>query len=189
MSGTAFSLGQYNEVLVPLELALPNALKGLDPKQVIKSLKNRGEELSRLLRGDIEGLMKFPIFSRDMRKERWELIEDVSEPGEIVIANLETLSFLKTNKGDVSGDGMRQRAVELGANLSQRHAEFLLEHQQEIPKEWREYYLVFPGTVWCDSDGFLLVPYLRWRGERWNLCFYWLGRVWSSGGRLLRPRK
>jgi len=188
-NGTAFTLGQYNEVLVVLERSLPKALDGLDSKQVVKSLQNRGEEVSRLLRKDFDALMTSSAFSRDMRKEGWELVEDVSEPATIVIADLEVISFLREGEGSVSGDVMRKRAVELGVNFGQRHAEFLLEHQGEIPRNWRDYYLVSPGTVWRDSGGGFFMPFLRWLGRRWVLGFHWLGDDWSSNGRLLRPRK
>lgn len=129
------------------------------------------------------------IFSRDMRKEGWELVEDLGRPAKVIIADLETVSFLKGNETSVSGEVMRQRAVELRANLGQRQAEFLLEHQQEIPKEWRNYYLIFPGTLWRDSNGFLFVHVLHCSGERWGLRFIWLENDWFSFGRLLRPRK
>ena len=134
-------------------------------------------------------LRVMPVFSRDMRKEGWDLVEDVGDPGEILIANLEIVSFLREGEGSISGDVMRQRAVELGANLGQRHAEFLLEHQQEIPKEFRKFYLVFPGTFWRDSRGSLHVPYLGWGGVRWVLRLHWLEDAWGLIDRLLRPRK
>ncbi len=134
-------------------------------------------------------LRAMPVFSRDMRKEGWELVEDVSEPATIVIADLEVISFLREGEGSVSEEVMRKRAVELGANFGQRHAEFLLEHQEEIPVEFRKFYLVFSGTVWRGSGGNLLVPCLGWDGEQWDLSFGWLESGWSSDGRLLRPRK
>ncbi len=134
-------------------------------------------------------LRAMPVFSRDMRKEGWELVEDVSEPATIVIADLEVISFLREGEGSVSEEVMRKRAVELGANFGQRHAEFLLEHQEEIPVEFRKFYLVFSGTVWRDAVGHLNATCLDWRGERWVLRFPWLGGDWRSSVRLLRPRK
>ena len=126
-NGTAFDLGQYNQVLIAITNSLPQALEGLDPKKVIKSLQNRGGEVSRLLRKDLDALRKdldalmtAPVFSRDMRKEGWKLIEDVSEPAKVVITDLETVSFLIGGERSVFGEVMRQRAVELGANLGQR---------------------------------------------------------------------
>jgi hypothetical protein len=129
------------------------------------------------------------VFSRDMRKEGWKLIEDVGGLGEVIITDLEIISFLREGEKSVSGEVMRQRAVKLGANLGQRQAEYLLEHQDEIPREFRKYYLVFPGTLWRASDGSLVVPYLSWDDGRWYLRFHWLRGDWHSHDRLLRPRK
>jgi hypothetical protein len=147
---------------------------------VLQTIKDDRDFVTRLLGS--------PVFSRDMRKQGWELVEDVSSPAEIVIANLETVLFL-SGEGNVSGEVMRQRAVELVASLGQRHAEFLLEQQEEIPKEFRKYYLVFPGTVWRDSVGDLRVLCLRWHDGRWYPDFDWLKLDWDSRDRLLRPRK
>jgi len=152
-----------------------------DVSAVLQIIKNDNDFVTRLLGS--------PVFSRDMRKEGWELVEDVSSPAGIVIANLEIVSFLREGEESVSGEVMRKRAVEMGANLGQRHAEFLLEHQEEIPKEFRKFYLVFSGTLWRDASGGLGVPYLHWLGVRWVLGFSWLEFVWDSGDRLLRLRK
>lgn len=138
----------------------------------------------------IEGEIPGPIFSRDMRKEAgWELVEDATEPVEIRIGDLELASFLYQHETFVSGEEMRNRAKGMGVMLGQRHAEYLLGHQEEIPAEWQKYYLVFPGTVWRGRNGGLSVPYLDWLGGRWYLSFGWLGPDFRSGVRLLRPRK
>ncbi|MEK9170410.1 MAG: hypothetical protein AAB674_02065, partial [Patescibacteria group bacterium] len=85
-----------------------------------------------------------------------------------------------------NGEVMKQRAKKLNANLGQHHAEYLLEHQDLIPKEWRgKFYLTFPGTVWRDRVGFRDVPCLSWDGGRWCLRFDWLRSVWGSGARLV----
>ena len=122
-----------------------------------------------------------------MAKESWVLVEDVGEvPADFAISELEIVSFLQKGEIFILSDEMRKRAKKLGGNLGQRHAEFLLNCQ--IPEAWRQYYLVFPGTVWRDRDGDLCVPYLSWYGGRWVLGFNWLGYVWGSGGRLLVAR-
>ena len=183
------TLGQYNEILEAVIKALPRALEGKDPKEVIKSFQNKGEALEKALGESIQNFLKKPIFARDMTKKGWELVEDVSEPAKIVIANMETVSFLIGSEPSISGKLMRQRAVDLGANLGQRQAEFLLEHQEEIPKEFQKFYLVFPGTVWRGARGLFFVPCLGWIGGRWILDFLWLEGGWGGSGRLLRPRK
>lgn len=126
-------------------------------------------------------------FICDMSKKGWKLLEDVKyEAGEV---QLELAEFLKPGESSVSGEVMAERAKQMGVNLGQKHAEYLLENQHPIPKEWHQYYLVFSGTVWQVSGGDRRVPYLHWHGERWYLYFDWLGSVWSSRGRLLSVRK
>lgn len=127
-------------------------------------------------------------FKRDMRKEGWELLEDVDFTP-INPAKLELVSFIKNNESSIGGEEMVRRGRELRANLGQRHAEFLLERQAEIPKEFRKYYIVFTGTIWRSPDGRRSVACLYWRGERWILFFPWLGLGWRSSGRLARPRE
>ena len=57
----------------------------------------------------------------------------------IKITELEVVSFLRPGEEFISGEEMVVRAKELGANLSRRHAEYLLEHHDEIPKEFQKY--------------------------------------------------
>lgn len=129
------------------------------------------------------------VFARNMKQESgWELISDNTtyEAGEV---KLELCEFLGSGENSVRGTTMAERALKLGANLGQKHAEAFLENQHLIPKEWRRFYLIFPGTVWLGSRGSRRVPCLHWLGGPWCLSFLWLGGGWGSGGRLLRPRK
>jgi len=96
---------------------------------------------------------------------------------------------LKSGKPDVNGDVIKQKVKELGVCLGQRHAEYLLDHQELIPTEWRSMCLVFPGTVWEDLYyGFSDIPVLRWydRYNEWRLGFSWLGPGWNSSTRLVK---
>lgn len=146
--------------------------------------------VSAALQQIVEGEFPRPYFKRDMRKEAgWELVEDVREPAEIAIGDLRLATFLNHDEQYVTGDTMRERAKNIGANLGQRHAEHFLDHQEEIPESYRPYWLIFPGTVWRGRDGALLVPCLHWDGGRWLLSFDWLGHRFRSHGRvsLFRP--
>src|SRR3989344_4444850 len=67
-------------------------------------------------------------FARAMRKEGWKLLED--------------------GESSILGEELVVRArEEFKINYGQHDAEWLLEHQDEIPEEFRKYYLVFTGTV------------------------------------------
>lgn len=130
-------------------------------------------------------------FQRDMQKEDWELIEDVGETNLLSVNQLELVSFLFSGEGFITGEELVQRAKKMHTNLGQRQAEYLLDHQDQIPGEWRQYYLIFPGTIWRSHHGNPFVPYLdfdRLRG-RWVLNFRWLNRGFGVSSRLLRPRE
>ncbi len=127
-------------------------------------------------------------FVRDMAKEsNWKLLSDAEYKAGTT--TYELAEFLKQGESYVKGDVMAGRAKEIGADLGQKHAEFLLENQNLIPEDYRKFYLVFPGTIWRDSGGGRRVPYLGWNGKQWYLCFYWLDDDWLGNDRLLRPRK
>lgn len=63
--------------------------------------------------------------------------------------------------------------------LGQHTAEYFLEYQDEIPFDWREYHLVFPGTVWHDTSNLARMPYLYWRPgkDKWYIDFDWLDKT------------
>ncbi|MBI2099710.1 hypothetical protein HYT45_04910 [Candidatus Uhrbacteria bacterium] len=103
------------------------------------------------------------------KKEDWELVEDMTKDS-VPVAQLQLISFPErwegvTLLGRVKNFAKKERAI-----LGQRQAECLLEHQEEIPPEWRNYYLFFPGTIYRESDH-LLFLYLYWYGDKWHLDF------------------
>ncbi|MBU2081865.1 hypothetical protein KKH14_00280 [Patescibacteria group bacterium] len=149
-------------------------------------------KLKRHLQDAIEGRfdgVSTPIFANDKTKDGWKLLENISRKI-TSISDLELVPFLKQGEGSISGEEMVRRAqFELDANYGQEDAEWLLEHQDEIPAEFQKYYIVFTRTIWRDSNDRRSVPYLRWYGGRWYLHFGWLGIGWSSGDRCVRSRK
>ena len=89
----------------------------------------------------------------------------------------------------MNGEVMATCAIELDANYGQEDAEWLLENQDVIPAELRNFYLVFPATKWRGPDSPRRVSYLSFRGGRWLLRFSWLGDGFGVNFRLVRPRK
>ena len=149
-------------------------------------------ELHRVLAGipaSEAGIAPAEGFLYDRRSDGLILVEDV--PRRITsVRGLELVPFLKEGENSVNGEEMVLRARgDLDANFGQHDAEWVYAHQHEISPEFREYYLVFPGTVWWRSGGFRRVPYLYWDGKRWLLFFGWLDGDWDSFARLVRPRK
>ncbi len=183
--GTAskMSTEQFREFAGAVLRSLPDDLE----TSVAQGWIGNQESLRRVLHEALSPNGK-PTFLRDMTREDWELVEDVSDEP-LPAANLELVSFLKRGESCISGEEMRRRAKEKNASLGQRQAEYLLGHQEEIPSGWNQFYLVFPGTAWRAPGGSLRVPVLYWHGGRWSLIFFWLGADWNSLDRLMRPRK
>lgn len=159
-------------------------------QEIIMDPVDSGHEFTRFLANRARMQANQVSFRRDMRKEGWKLLENVGRRINS-ISDLELVSFLKSGEDYINGEEMLRRARELDANYSQEDAEWLLEHQNEIPVEMRKYYIVFTGTVWQGSYGYLRVPCLYWfENDRcWCLNFPWLGDGWYSFDRLPRLRK
>ncbi|MBI5023041.1 MAG: hypothetical protein HZC05_02650, partial [Candidatus Magasanikbacteria bacterium] len=100
----------------------------------------------------------------------YTVVEDVA-PTLKSVSDLELVSFLEPGEPFVTGSVIRQRAVTLKANLGLVDAKYLLDHQSEIPTEFRSNLLVFAGTLLRDSYGRLPLAYLCWPGGRWRLDF------------------
>lgn len=118
----------------------------------------------------------------DTQEEDWELVEDFDRDP-VPVNQLELVSFS-------SHVTMLERAKGKSVNVGRRQAEYLLEHQEEIPEEWRQYYLAFLGTR-RRRFGRLLIPYLMrdFDDERWLLRFDELGLGIVPYGRLVRLRQ
>lgn len=132
------------------------------------------------------------VFELDMRKDGWTLLEDVQDPDpETAFANgLESVPFLEYGEECIDDEKLVLRARgKLRANYGQRHAEYLLGHQEGIPEEFQKYYLVFTGTVWRAPDGCRRGAYLYWYGGHWHLDFFWFDHLFRPVDRLVRPRE
>jgi hypothetical protein len=84
-----------------------------------------------------------------------------------------TLLYLseKQKSGVVDGNDFRRELADkpvLNANVS----EYLVAHQELIPKEWMGKLIFFFGTVYRDADGNPYVYFLHWFSRQWerNLC-------------------
>ena len=127
-------------------------------------------------------------FRFDKRKDDWELVENAPLEGEPTLSLAE---FLEGDESYVKGDVMLERSKAMGedGNAGQLHAERLLEQQDTIPEDWRQYVLVFTKTVWRHPVGLLVLPYLLWDDDEWHLNFYWLDDRFDSHFRLVRLGK
>ncbi len=135
----------------------------------------------------VENPFPSQIFASDLLPEGWSVVEDVS-PTEFEVKDLEFITFLEEGESSVNGETMRQRAINLKANLGLVDAKRMLAHQDEIPVKMRGKYIIFTGTLLRGPDGLLYVACLYWRDDRWDLHFLWLGHDWHDGARLARRK-
>jgi hypothetical protein len=158
---------------------------GVAPEHLtlIRRDENRASVVAQTMIGGAE-----PILSRDMRKEGWALLEHA--PRRInSVDGFELVPVLKSGEKRIGGEEMLRRSrMELKAIGGQEDAEWLFkyQYQNEIPREWREFCLIFPETVWQGEDGIRRVACLCWDGGCWRLYFFWLKDDWGSYVRVLR---
>ena len=128
--------------------------------------------------------LKSPIgFINDKRRDGWKLLENTPVDGN---PELELVEFLKGDEWFVGGYMILEKTLKFGNRAGQQHAERLLSQQDSIPKEWREYHLVFPGTKWSNFNGDTCVPCLSWNRVEWFLDWIWLGSKWGFSGCFVR---
>ena len=125
-------------------------------------------------------------FRFDQTRKEWTLVEDV-----VLIGNpkLQLATFLLEGESSIDGYTILERAKKMGDCVGQHHAERMLDQEDNIPKGWRVFELLFFGTIWRDKHGHPLVPYLYHKEHEWNISWGWLNNKWGIGARLVRLSK
>jgi len=190
-SRSEFSLYRKLQTAVLDQMPPPEAFEREVMKKVLVSQAALQRGLAPLAEGRFDGFTKTPKpnLRYDKRKDGWTLLGHA--PRRIVsVADLEPVPFLRQDESSIRGYDLIDRArYELDANLGQEDAEFILEHEAEIPESLQSFCLVCTATIWRSPDGVLRVAYLYCYGRRWRLFWGWLEGGFSTNGRLLRPRK
>lgn len=138
-------------------------------------------------------MVELSPLSEELIKKGWKLLRNVQPTLPGIEGNVEYISFLHFQDGGfVSDDELRERAVALGANLGQRDAEWLVEHQEKLAECSEEVrYILFPGTVWEHPNGAFLWVYLYRTGKeekQWDIYVFWMDFGFSDEhARLVRP--
>ncbi len=124
----------------------------------------------------------------DKTKDGWELVEDAVEPAGVSGDTIELATFKAEGEEDLYGEEVVDRVLALDGMLGQRHAEYLLAHQDEIPEDFQRYSLIFPGTIWRSPEGNHQVPCANWRQGSWELTFGIVEGGFDANDRLVRLR-
>jgi hypothetical protein len=111
-------------------------------------------------------------FQNDKAAMGWTLVDDVTEPTSISIDTIELQAIIEEGGPDLLGEEMVDFVEKITApKLGQRHAEFLLDHPDQIPEEFQRLSLIFLGTVWRGPEGNHHVPCLSFYQGAWEITF------------------
>jgi len=146
---------QRHEIMAKLETEADWSQVPMARVQQIFKHPDRGGKFTRFLCQESWSY----TFLQDMSKKGWTLRENTLCRIESV-QNLELVPFVTFNNPCISGSELRALARNLGVNYGQEDAEFILQHKDEIPEEFQEYRLLFPGTVWSDCECYAKFPHL-----------------------------
>lgn len=81
-------------------------------------------------------------------------------------------------KGYIKGDVLAKRMK--GKGLNANVLQYLLEHPDLIPEEWKEKWVYFWGTILRRPSGSLYVRCLYWYDDRWFSVYDRLDYGWDS---------
>lgn len=115
--------------------------------------------------------------------EGWEVVEhqkdspfDFSRSGQFEWGPGKVEFYLHDDQrnGSIEGNELRKK-LEGEPVLNACVLDYLLNHSELIPEEWKSKWIFFWGTIYRHPGGGLVVRYLRWDNGRWGWGTYWLG--------------
>ncbi len=172
----------YTEFAAAVVAALPRDIDEDAARGWTQDAAGLREALSVLAAGGGIGSLR-----NDKSLDGWELVRDVTEPESVSADSIEMAPFAEGIE-DLIGEPMVELIMGTPDLLGQRHAEYLLDHQEQIPEEFQRYSLVFPGTIWRSQDQNHQVPCLTCRQGVWDLIFGILEGGFDSRDRIAQVR-
>lgn len=111
----------------------------------------------------------------------WMTVESNTTYGEVDISKL----ILYEPKGKTLEEVKKEVKNMKPANWS--ILQYLYEHPENVPEEFKKYWCYFYGTELRDRDGRWDVPYGYWYAStsEFNRSAYWLDDSWDSGYRVV----
>ncbi len=161
--GTAYTLGQYNEVLGAIQRALPRALEGTDPKILLPLLQKSGErvegDLGKLLRSlsDPSSVATLPAPFVSVRVQQRTFRVKLNYGEALEVKGATGFSYVNLNLTDanfktVSGTGLSETdaiAVNFGEYVESSDAVSRLGElglRVGIPKELADFSKAYPNS-------------------------------------------
>ncbi|OHA60175.1 MAG: hypothetical protein A2589_00675 [Candidatus Vogelbacteria bacterium RIFOXYD1_FULL_46_19] len=85
----------------------------------------------------------------------------------------------RQQSGRCIGHDLR-RALRNQKVLNANVLDFLLQHPELIPEEWKGKEVFFWGTIYLISDDNLCVRSLSWHGDEWRWSHFWPDFIWPN---------
>lgn len=135
-----------------------------------------------------ESMMTGCLPTTSLERGELEVIRDIRGPEKISISSLEIVPLVKWrippsmtweeffdkdwDRYDAKYCDIRDRAKEMDSCFGLQHAQCLLRARKETPGEWRNYFLLFPGTTLRSAkDQDLYLPVI-WGGTGKLLLYF-----------------
>ena len=132
----------------------------------------------------------------------WKIERNVIKPiGELKLKLVPTLIYERIPTVKLKSKRYKEvillpRHSENDTLLGLLHAQTLLKYQNNIPSSWKEYILLFPGTILLYYNGIWWIPSLSYLyNEGWCLSYHLMGHekyypeLWNSKKREFVQRK
>lgn len=104
-------------------------------------------------------------------------IESHEKMGKIDVTKLALYLTPQQEGGWINGSELNKSLK--GKGLNATILDYLLEHPELIPEDWKGKYVYFHGTVYRNSDEYLYVRYLYFGGGHWQAGGSWLDSGWG----------
>ena len=183
--------GWYQDFVAAVISALPREMDDAtaigwvkDPAALERALASLSSGAGDARAGAPGAISEGGAFKNDKTSEGWEMLSDVTEPVSLSPDGM-TLGTLGNPDDFIIGEEAVAGIEEVEGRLGQRHAEYLLDHPDEIPEDFQKFSLVFAGTVWLSTGGGHHVPCISYRQGTWSFTFGLLEGGLDSGDRLV----
>jgi len=154
-------------------------------RRVIEDPIRAGEELTRFLKNgarvQVVGYHVIDCDAIPFLLEDWK-VESHRKGGQVVWDPTNVVLYLdeaQQNRRLIEGNNLRKKLAKMPV-MNANVLDYLLDHPELIPEEWKGIYVYFWGTIYRSRLGGLGVRCLRWDGDRWNWNCRWLGNDWDS---------
>ncbi|TSC84008.1 MAG: hypothetical protein G01um101413_811 [Parcubacteria group bacterium Gr01-1014_13] len=125
----------------------------------------------------------------ELVQDGYEIMDNV-EPSKFEMKDLEYVSYLERGQSPVWGKTMRQRALDMKANLGLADAKYIIVRSAEIPNEHWNKSILFPGTRLLSSSGAQIIPRIfRLDNGSWHLGSLTITSFWQHDDILVRCKQ